>query len=103
MYGGAENLHQRIVGAHTRRRWTAGNAAAKDANKYDRIVKTGYTKQRESNGFPNYFIAQKVRAKVLNVDEEIGNSELINYDRTKKLTVPVSDTIRAIREDIVRQ
>ena len=55
------------------------------------MVKMGLSKQLESNGFPNYFIAQKVRAKILNADEQLGNKELLNYKISQKKTVIKTD------------
>lgn len=39
------------------------------AGDFSRLVKEGISKENESLGFPNYFIAQKVRAKVTTQDE----------------------------------
>lgn len=48
------------------------------------MIKKGLCKQFEANGFPNYFVAQKVRAKVLIQDEKQGNEELLGYVRNNK-------------------
>ena len=40
-----------------------------NAGDFDKLVKKGISKENESLGFPNYFIAQKVRAKVTTQDE----------------------------------
>ncbi len=52
-----ENLHKRIAGQHMRKKNQTGVSRATEATKFDRIVKSGFSKLRESNGFPNYFIA----------------------------------------------
>lgn len=75
-----------------RKRWTQGGA--KDGVKYERTIKTGRSRQQETLGFPNYFLAQKVRAKVAQADETRGNKIFIKsdlvHDNDKSTRVPKS-------------
>jgi len=57
--GGAENLR-----VYASRRKPNNLERGKEGQMFDRLVKTGFSKHKESMGFPNYFIAQKVRAKI---------------------------------------
>ena len=51
---------------------------------FDRLVKTGFSKHKESMGFPNYFIAQKVRAKISTEQETLGNKVILGEGIVKK-------------------
>ena len=45
----------------------------KESSKWERGIRSGACKAKEKSGFPNYFIAQKARAKVTQADETRGN------------------------------
>ena len=69
----------RIHGGRSRKRYTAGNAGDhNEKDKYEKLLKIGHCKSMEQNGFCNYFIAQKVRAKIMLEDEKLGNRELLS-------------------------
>lgn len=60
----------------------------KEGQKLERLVKTGYSKKSEQLGFPNYFIAQKVRAKVSQTDETTGTKTILcNGSKEDKKTL----------------
>ena len=79
-----ENATQqhRIIG--NKRRGNNFKERGKEGQKLDRIVKSGYSKCQESNGFPNYFIAQKVRAKISTADEQSGNKLILGEGISQK-------------------
>ena len=63
-----------VVDGKGRRKQGSGT---QEQTKFDRLVKTGFTKKHESLGFVNYFIAQKVRAKVTANDETEGTKLIL--------------------------
>lgn len=84
--GGGERV-QRIVGVGARRkhRFTAyKGGAGQEGQRFDRLVKTGYCKKNESLGFTNYFLAQKVRAKVTTTDETEGTKLILGQGKDAK-------------------
>ena len=63
------------------------NVASAGTSKFERAVRSGRTAQDKSTlGFANYFTAQKVRAKISQQDEKIGNTILLKKIENKKKT-----------------
>lgn len=82
---------KRIIGVGTRKLRANNNAKNAEASKFDRLVKTGFSKQHESLGFPNFFLAQKVRAKITATDEKFGNEFILPYVDDKDGDAKVKD------------
>lgn len=54
-------------------------------SRYERAIRVGIVAQNQANlGFPNYFIAQKLRAQVSKDDEKFGNENLLKKSESKK-------------------
>ena len=62
------------------------NKKAGKTSKFERAVRTGIiaTHDKDGLGFPNYFTAQKVRAKISQQDEKYGSAVLLKKMDNKK-------------------
>ena len=71
-----------MIGVGTRRQ--KNRYGQESTHRFDRLVKTGYCKRNESLGFTNYFLAQKVRAKVSTTDETLGSKQILALTKDAK-------------------
>lgn len=49
----------------------------KPTNKYERAIRSGFNRNTEALGLPNYFASQKVRAKITQDEEQRGNKTIL--------------------------
>jgi hypothetical protein len=62
-------------------------AKKESLTRFERSIRSGVRSNRDcaqTLGFPNYFTAQKVRAKITQQEEQKGNQVLLKVDEKKK-------------------